>query len=117
MVSLLKIWVACPYMYVLSVSLIRCKNVALKKLHLKGTIKCFKEVKIDKWLDLSDLFLPIDCCVRTNGKPDHLFNGDISLSEETLSRRFRVWESDTPCTLKNLLHLVGERGGVDGCRM
>ena len=29
------------------VSLIRCKNEALKKLHLKSTIKCFK-VKIDK---------------------------------------------------------------------
>ena len=36
----------CPYM--LSVSLIKCKNEALKKLHLKSTIKCFKEVKIDK---------------------------------------------------------------------
>ena len=23
------------------------------KMHLKSTIKCFKEVKIDKWLDLS----------------------------------------------------------------
>ena len=49
--------------------LIRCKNEALKKLHLKGTIKCFKEVKIDKWPDLSHSFLAIDCCVRINGKP------------------------------------------------
>ena len=40
-----------------------CKNEALKKLHLKSTRKCFKEVKIYKWLDLSDSFLPIDCCV------------------------------------------------------
>ena len=33
----------------LSVSLIRCKNEALKiKKHLKSTIKCFKEVKIGK---------------------------------------------------------------------
>ena len=28
-----------------SVSLMRCKNEVLKKLHLKSTIKCFKEVK------------------------------------------------------------------------
>ena len=28
--------------------LVWCKNEALKKLHLKSTIKCFKEVKIDK---------------------------------------------------------------------
>ena len=48
----------------LSVSLIRCKNEALKKkLHLKSTIKCFKEVKIDKRTDLSDPFLPIDCVI------------------------------------------------------
>ena len=37
-----KIWAAYPY--TLSVSLIRCKNEALKKLHLKSTIKCFKQV-------------------------------------------------------------------------
>ena len=61
----------------LPVSLIRCKYEALKKLHLKSTIKCFKEVKIDKWPDLSYSFLPIDWCVRINGKPDHLFSGDI----------------------------------------
>ena len=54
--SLLKNSAACPYM--LSVSLIRCKNEALKNLHLKSTIKCFKEVKIDKWPDLSYQFLP-----------------------------------------------------------
>ena len=42
--TLKKIWAACPYM--LSVSLIRCTNEALKILHLKSTIKCFKEVKI-----------------------------------------------------------------------
>ena len=29
-----------------------------KKLHLKSTSKCCKEVKIDKWLDLSYSFLP-----------------------------------------------------------
>ena len=29
-------------------SLIRCKSEALKKLHLKSTIKCFKRVKKDK---------------------------------------------------------------------
>ena len=59
-------WAAWAYM--LSVALIRCKNEALKKLHLKSTIKCFKEVKIDKWPDLSYSFLPIDCCVRINGE-------------------------------------------------
>ena len=58
-------------------TLIRCKNEALKKLHLKSTIKCLKKVKIDKWPDLSYSFLPIDCCVRINGEPDHLFSGDI----------------------------------------
>ena len=62
----LKIWVAYLCM---PVSLIRCKNEALIKLHLKSTIKCFKEVKVGKWPDLSHSFLPIeDCCVRINGK-------------------------------------------------
>ena len=63
----------------LSVSLIRCTitNEALEKLHLKSAIKCFREVKIDKGLDLSYSFLPIDCCVRINGESDHLFSGDI----------------------------------------
>ena len=54
----------------LSVSLIRCKNEALKKLHLKSTIKCFKKAKICKWPEIPYLFLPIDCCVRINGLPD-----------------------------------------------
>ena len=35
----------------LSVSLVRCKNEALKKLYFKSIIKCFKRVKIDKWPD------------------------------------------------------------------
>ena len=35
-------------LYMIAVSLIRCKNEALKKMHLKRTIKCFKIVKIDK---------------------------------------------------------------------
>ena len=50
-----------------------------EKLHLKITIKCFKEVKIDKWLDLSYSFLPIDFSVKMNGikKPEGLFSGDI----------------------------------------
>ena len=50
-----------------------------KKLHLKSTIKCFKEVKIDKWPDLSYSFLPkaLDRFVRINGKSDRLFSGDI----------------------------------------
>ena len=41
--TLNKIWAAWPYM--LSVSLIRCKNKALKKLYFKSIIKCFKEWK------------------------------------------------------------------------
>ena len=48
-----------------------------KTLHLKSTIKCFKEVKIDKLPDLSYSFLTIDCCVRINGEPDRSFSGDI----------------------------------------
>ena len=48
-----------------------------EKLHLKSTIKCFKEVKIDKWPDLSYSVLPIDCCVRINGEPDRLLIDDI----------------------------------------
>ena len=48
-----------------------------EKLHLKSTIRCFKELKIDKWPDLSYSFLSIECCVRMNGEPDHLFSGDI----------------------------------------
>ena len=39
------IWAACHY--ILSVSLKRCKHEALKTLHLKSAIKCFKEMKID----------------------------------------------------------------------
>ena len=69
---------ACSYM--LLVFLIRCKNETLKKAP-QNTTKCYKEVKIDKisdkWPDLSYSFLPIDCCVRINGKPDRLFSGDI----------------------------------------
>ena len=42
---------SCSYM--LSLSLIRSKNKALKKLHFKSIIKCFKEVRrIENWLDL-----------------------------------------------------------------
>ena len=58
----LKIWAAWPD--IPSVSLIRCKHEALD---LKCTIVCFKEVKIDKWLDLCYTFLPIYCCVRIDG--------------------------------------------------
>ena len=64
----------------LSVSLIRCKNEALKKMLFHSTIKCFKEIKIDKVLDLPYSFLPIDCCVSINGEPDRLFSGDIHQS-------------------------------------
>ena len=57
-----KISAAWPYM--LSVSLIRCKNEALKNLYFKSIIKCFKRVKIDKWLDSPCSYFPIDYCVR-----------------------------------------------------
>ena len=70
-----KIWAACPNM--LSVSLIMVKKLSLEKVHLKNTSKCFKEVKIDKWPNLAYSFLPIDCCVRIDGKPVRLFSGDI----------------------------------------
>ena len=71
MFSLLKIWAAWPYM--LSVSLVRCKNEALRNMYFKSIIKCFKRVKIDKWPDSPYSFPPIDCCVRINGEPDRLF--------------------------------------------
>ena len=35
----------------LSASLVRCKNEALKNLYFKSIIKCFKRVKRDKWPD------------------------------------------------------------------
>ena len=38
-----------------------------KKKNLKSIIKWLKEMK----MDLSYSFLPIDCCVRINGEPDH----------------------------------------------
>ena len=65
----------------LSVSLIRCTNEALKKLHLKSTIKWFKEVKIDKWPDLSYSFLPIasiwTSSYNTDIKVQRLFKEEI----------------------------------------
>ena len=61
----------------LPVSLRRCTNETLEIMHLNSTIKCFKELEIDKWPDLSYSFLPIDWCVRINGEPDRLFSGDI----------------------------------------
>ena len=60
MVLLVKIWATWPYM--LSVSLIRCKNEALRRIELQNrtskVIKCFKEVKIEKWLALLYSFSP-----------------------------------------------------------
>ena len=72
---LLKIWAACPYM--LSVSLMRCKNEALKKIAPQKHHKCFKKAKIGKWPEIPYSFLRIDCCVRINGQPERLFSGDI----------------------------------------
>ena len=78
MSSLKNIWATtCPYM--LSVSLIRCNNEALKNLHLKSTIQCFKKKKRKYASDQKyhTHFSPIDCCVRINDLPDRLFIGDI----------------------------------------
>ena len=75
MFPLFKIWAAWPDM--LSVYLIRCTNEALKTLYFKSIMKCFKRMNIDKWPDSPYSFPPIDCCVRRNGEPDHLFSGDI----------------------------------------
>ena len=63
-----------------SVSSVRCKNEALKKLYFKSIIKCFKRVKIDKWPEwprFTILISPIDYCVRINALPARLFSGDI----------------------------------------
>ena len=68
---------SCMTLHAIRLSLVRCKNEALKKLHLKSIIKCFKRVKIDKWPDSPYSFSPIDYCVRINGEPDRLFSGDI----------------------------------------
>ena len=43
----------------------------------KQPFQCFKDVKLDKWPDLSRThFSPIDCCAKINGAPDHLFSSD-----------------------------------------
>ena len=43
----------------------------------KIALKCFKEVKIEKWLHLPYSFSPMDCCIRINHKSEGLINGDI----------------------------------------
>ena len=48
---------SCMSLHAISV-LIRCKNEALKKLHLKSTIKCFKKANICKWPEITYSFLP-----------------------------------------------------------
>ena len=75
MFLLFKIWAAWPYM--LSVSVIGCKNEALKKTNFKSIIKCFKKVKMCKWPEIPYSYSPIDCSVRINHEPDGLLNGDI----------------------------------------
>ena len=80
--TLKKIWAAWPY--IPSVSVIRCKNEALKKIVLqssKASLNASKEVKIDKWPDSPYSFPLIDCCVLwINGRHDSLFSGDIQIS-------------------------------------
>ena len=72
----LSFWATCPYM--LSVSLIRCKNEALKKnCTSKAPLSASKKVKICKWPEIPYSFLSIDGCAKINGLPDRLFSGDI----------------------------------------
>ena len=59
----------------LSVSLVRCKNEALKILYFKSIIKCFNRVKIDKWPDSPCTHFPHSLyCVRRNALPARLFS-------------------------------------------
>ena len=75
-VSTLKIWAAWPYM--LSVSLIRCKNEALKNLKKKNcTSKALLSTPKEWNKQVTRFFIlifPVDCCVRIKGKPDCLFS-------------------------------------------
>ena len=41
-----------------AVSLVGCKNEALKNVYFKSIIKCIEIVKIDKWPDLPYSFSP-----------------------------------------------------------
>ena len=81
-----------------------------KKLHLKSNIKCFKEVKIDKWPDLFYSFLPIHCCVRINGvKPYHLISGDIQ-SYISWERQHKFQNFCIPgCLLVHLNNIIQHR--------
>ena len=76
----------------------QCLYEAMKQLHFKSTIKCFKEVKIDKLLDLPYSLSPIDCCFILNYESDHLFIGDIPFSH-------RYFESDR-MNFKNFVFLA-----------
>ena len=55
----------------ISVSLIRCKNEALKNCTV---LQRSKNIQVT---GLAILIFPIDCCVRINHRSDGLFNGDI----------------------------------------
>ena len=54
----------------LSMSLIRCKNEAMKKLHFKSIIKCFQMIENTQVTGFTMHISPIDCCVRINHKSD-----------------------------------------------
>ena len=58
-------------------SSIRGKNEALKKLHFKSIMKCFKSENRQVTGFTIHSIPPIDCCVRINHKPDILLNCDI----------------------------------------
>ena len=66
-----KIWAACPYM--LSVSLIRCANEALKKCTSRAKASASKSEN----RQVTDLLYSFSPSARINHKPDGLLNGDI----------------------------------------
>ena len=75
----------------LSVSLVRCKNEALKKLYFKSIIKCFKSDQIHHVL-----IFPIDYCARINALPARLFSGwysviDFLIVTASISKLLHSW--------------------------
>ena len=61
----------------LSVSMITCKNEALKKIAPQEHHLVLKKSENMQVTRNTILIFPIDCCVRINGLPDRLFSGDI----------------------------------------
>ena len=62
----------------LSVSLVRCKNEALKKIVLQNHHYVLQKSENGQVTRFAYSFYPIDYCVRINGEPDcQLVSGDI----------------------------------------